>query len=260
MTIRGNCTVCGGNFKRRYAKNSVPIVKLCSNKCRREWLQKDKVKKECIVCNKVFSVSASVAYRYVTCSIECKRKHKEGDKNGNWRGGIAGNRKKEIRSGKLRRWRKAVFERDGPHCVLCGSSDGLEADRIKPWSLYPEFRYEVSNGRILCKICHNKHTRELAAERKRLEALGYVRITCPREYEILVCPRCGVSFLNKSGQSIYCGKRCQRAEGQKRLRVAKAARGECKCCSNPVAPNYSRCIRCLEKQRVEMAEYRKPDV
>lgn len=260
MNIEGKCAVCGGGFKRHYAKDYIPVVRLCSNKCRKEWLQKDKVKKSCVVCSNVFSVSRSVAYRYVTCSPECKRKHKEGDKNGNWRGGITEYRQRETRPGKVRRWRQAVFERDGPQCVLCGSTDRLEADHIKPWSLYPEFRYEVENGRVLCKVCHNKRAKELTAERKHLEESGYVRIVRLREYEILACPRCETPFPNRNGQSIYCGKKCQGAEGQKRLRKAKAARGECKCCSNPVVPNRSRCARCLKQQRVRMAEIRKANV
>jgi 5-methylcytosine-specific restriction endonuclease McrA len=51
-----------------------------------------------------------------------------------------------------------VFERDNYKCIWCGDSRGgnLEADHIKPWSKYPEFRYKVSNGRTLCKKCHKK--------------------------------------------------------------------------------------------------------
>lgn len=32
----------------------------------------------------------------------------------------------------------------------------LEADHIKPYSLFPELRYEVDNGRTLCVDCHKK--------------------------------------------------------------------------------------------------------
>lgn len=53
-------------------------------------------------------------------------------------------------------WRNKVLERDGHKCVWCGSTQDLEADHIKPKSLYPKLRYDVSNGRTLCWSCHIK--------------------------------------------------------------------------------------------------------
>jgi HNH endonuclease len=52
-------------------------------------------------------------------------------------------------------WRRAVFERDNYTCVFCGIRGvELQADHIKPYSLYPDLRVELSNGRTLCKPCH----------------------------------------------------------------------------------------------------------
>lgn len=54
-------------------------------------------------------------------------------------------------------WRDLVFERDNYTCVNCGMKGCcLEADHIKPWVLYPELRYEVHNGRTLCRPCHRR--------------------------------------------------------------------------------------------------------
>jgi 5-methylcytosine-specific restriction endonuclease McrA len=55
-------------------------------------------------------------------------------------------------------WRLAVFKRDNFICVECGDGRGgnLEADHIKPWAIFPQFRYDVSNGRTLCVSCHEK--------------------------------------------------------------------------------------------------------
>jgi 5-methylcytosine-specific restriction endonuclease McrA len=53
-------------------------------------------------------------------------------------------------------WRKLVFQRDGHKCIECGSTERLAADHIKPHALYPELRYELSNGRTLCESCHKK--------------------------------------------------------------------------------------------------------
>jgi 5-methylcytosine-specific restriction endonuclease McrA len=32
----------------------------------------------------------------------------------------------------------------------------LEADHIKPWAYFPSLRFELSNGRTLCRPCHDK--------------------------------------------------------------------------------------------------------
>lgn len=53
-------------------------------------------------------------------------------------------------------WRKLVLARDNHQCVICGSIEQIQADHIKPFSRYPELRYELSNGRALCADCHKK--------------------------------------------------------------------------------------------------------
>lgn len=53
-------------------------------------------------------------------------------------------------------WRTLVLRRDGRKCVLCGSSERLEVDHIKPFSTFPDLRYTLSNGRVLCHECHKK--------------------------------------------------------------------------------------------------------
>jgi len=86
-----------------------------------------------------------------------------GNKNGkigkehwNWQGGITPINAKERNSKRYKEWRAKVFERDNWTCQNCRRRGGyLEADHIKPFSLYPKLRYKVSNGRALCKKCHN---------------------------------------------------------------------------------------------------------
>jgi len=55
-------------------------------------------------------------------------------------------------------WRNSVFERDKYTCQECGDKRGgnLEADHIKPFAYFPELRFELSNGKTLCKECHKK--------------------------------------------------------------------------------------------------------
>lgn len=51
-------------------------------------------------------------------------------------------------------WKKAVFARDGGCCQDCGALEHLNAHHIKPWSRFPDLRFDLSNGMTLCDECH----------------------------------------------------------------------------------------------------------
>lgn len=94
-----------------------------------------------------------------------------GENHWNWQGGKT-DQKEAIRNSVLYKdWRRKVFERDGYACVECGDDMGgnLEADHIKSFAKHPELRFDINNGRTLCKDCHRK-TPNYGA---RKEALSY---------------------------------------------------------------------------------------
>ena len=80
----------------------------------------------------------------------------------NWRGGKTPIGKIIKSSTKYNIWRQEIFSKDNWTCIICGDRQFsghkviLHADHIKPFSLYPELRFEVSNGRTLCISCHRK--------------------------------------------------------------------------------------------------------
>ena len=85
-----------------------------------------------------------------------------GEKHWNWKGGINPINDTIRKSFEYKLWRTAVFERDNYTCIWCGVSRENEgdkraifnADHIKPFSLFPELRFAIDNGRTLCKECH----------------------------------------------------------------------------------------------------------
>ena len=82
-------------------------------------------------------------------------KAQKGEKSYLWQGGITPINKQIRKSLEMRFWREAIFKRDNWTCIWCHQRGGkLEADHIKPFSLFPELRFAIDNGRTLCAGCH----------------------------------------------------------------------------------------------------------
>ncbi len=90
------------------------------------------------------------------------RLKQRGELSNLWKGGITTINAKIRTSLEYKIWRRSVFERDGYTCVWCELKSGngkavyLCADHIKPFSLFPELRFAIDNGRTLCLECHKK--------------------------------------------------------------------------------------------------------
>jgi predicted restriction endonuclease len=97
-------------------------------------------------------------------SLEWRKKQGDnyrGEKSKFWKGGVSTQNELIRKSLEYRLWRKSVFERDNYTCLWCGIRGAvgvgkviLHADHIKPFSLFPELRFAIDNGRTLCIACH----------------------------------------------------------------------------------------------------------
>lgn len=80
-----------------------------------------------------------------------------GKNHWNWQGGITPANRLVRTSSEYKTWREAVFKRDKYTCTQCAATHVvLNADHIKPFSKFPELRFDLSNGRTLCEPCHRK--------------------------------------------------------------------------------------------------------
>ena len=81
----------------------------------------------------------------------------KGENSHTWKGGITPINSLIRHSPEYKLWRKSVFERDNYTCRFCGQRGKvIHADHIKSFSLFPELRFAIDNGRTLCKECHLK--------------------------------------------------------------------------------------------------------
>lgn len=143
------------------------------------------ITKQCLYCKKQFQVRGR-NYKKMCCNIYCKNQYFRGKNHPwygrhqskehieklkrlftgtggpNWKGGRTEKNKVLRSSSQFREWREKVFKRDNYTCQFCGARSvkgnrvELHPDHIEPFALFPELRFEISNGRTLCAPCHRK--------------------------------------------------------------------------------------------------------
>lgn len=98
-----------------------------------------------------------------------RRTDMEGGNNPSWKGGRIKLKERIRNTGKYKKWRSGVFERDDYKCVLCGNTGRLNADHypLSMMKIMDDFKIEtmediyncdilwsLDNGRTLCVRCH----------------------------------------------------------------------------------------------------------
>ena len=111
----------------------------------------------CQWCGDEFKAYSLAVHKF--CSKRCAKKFQfTGETNPNWKGGITPLNEIIRNSADYKIWRIGVFKRDDYTCQKCMVKGGrLEAHHIKPFATHPELRFDVDNGRTLCKDCHENN-------------------------------------------------------------------------------------------------------
>jgi 5-methylcytosine-specific restriction endonuclease McrA len=171
--VKVSCAICNNDIETIPSRVKKTKNFACSTKCLALLRSKPKVMKLCKVCNTKMEIHPSMANRYSTCSKKCQRLNRSNEKNANWSHGKA-RTYRDLRLNLMSRleyknWRKAVYTRDDYTCQMCGKRGGhLEADHIKPWAFFPDLRYDINNGRTLCRPCHVTTFKDIAKYKKAL--------------------------------------------------------------------------------------------
>lgn len=194
--FKKHCLQCNNEFEvqwnyllkeRKYCSHS------CHLKCSKNYLgavkalkerPKIRISKNCLACNKVYTIFPSQVNRNKFCSQVCLGKSKKGTKksvnwvekmtgenNSRWikdrtkLKNIADGTSKERGSPRYRDWRKRVWLRDNFACKIANPDckGRLEAHHILCFSDYSELRYDVNNG---ITLCHAHHPRKRAEEKR----------------------------------------------------------------------------------------------
>lgn len=137
-----------------FCKICLPIIIKLNGKRYSEMFS-NKIKCNCAVCGKEHMCYPSNIKKF--CSNKCYFSTYKDGGNPNYKGGITTEGQKIRKSDSYKQWRYDVFVRDNYTCKHCGQVGGkLHVDHIYPFSLYPEKRLDVNNGRVLCYSCHKK--------------------------------------------------------------------------------------------------------
>jgi hypothetical protein len=166
------CNYCHKNIKvmpHRFNRKNV----FCNRDHMILFLKKNSFRMKCKVCGSIFYCQPSQTRlrNRQTCSVNCRGKMQGIKASQNRK--INGFTKHQIDrcirySSQSENWRNKVFKRDDYTCQICHSKGGyLEAHHIKPFAYFPDLRFDINNGKTLCRKCHDK-TKESYIKMRRI--------------------------------------------------------------------------------------------
>jgi 5-methylcytosine-specific restriction endonuclease McrA len=150
------CPICKKEFTSYKCYNRIFCSQLCNNKSRPD--RGGKIVNKCKICGNSFTpkVRGLRGRNTVYCSDKCKSIGQSKSNHWNWKGGISKNHRRETKE--YIDWRNSIYRKDKFICQVCKKhcKDDIVAHHIKSWNNFPELRYDLQNGMVLCRSCHIK--------------------------------------------------------------------------------------------------------
>ena len=78
------------------------------------------------------------------------------EKGHHWSAGKEEHRERSKSRFEYKVWKEKLLERSRGKCEDCGSEKNLECHHVQCYYEYPDLRFDVSNGKVLCCSCHRK--------------------------------------------------------------------------------------------------------
>ena len=162
------CEICGKEFKGSKGNAN----RFCSRACYDKFHGIKNKERVCPTCGKIFvAIQSEDKYCSQDCHLKQLHEYLKGENHPNWQGGKSKlNDKRD--SNDYKKWRLAVYKRDGYKCCFCGSKIRLNAHHIKSWKNYPELRYNLDNGITLCEKCHIKLHQTIGYDNSKIQKKG----------------------------------------------------------------------------------------
>lgn len=93
----------------------------------------------------------------IRSKMAAQKTGKTGEETNRWKKSLTESDKKRNRVLE-KRWNREIRKRDGKVCAICKTTEAkiFDVDHIKPWSFFPDLRFDLSNGRVLCRPCHGQ--------------------------------------------------------------------------------------------------------
>ena len=96
-----------------------------------------------------------------------RERRAKGEKNPNWKGGVAALNWKARQTPEYRDWRAAALVRaaercegcgvlQGSECACCGTRIRLHVHHLKSFAKFPDLRFDPTNSEVVCPRCHRQ--------------------------------------------------------------------------------------------------------
>jgi len=147
------CQYCKKVFLNHVYRINVGRGKFCSKKCQYAFGIPEEMKKQ--IAGKLTGRKIGPHSKEWNEKIRLSNIGKNaGEKNAHWKGGVTKECRKDRNQSRYAKWRKAVLAVGRYVCANCGDAGNLDTHHVHGFLKYPELRYEVENGLVLCEPCH----------------------------------------------------------------------------------------------------------